>query len=62
MLAVPLAYLGSVLFGLYGIFAGIAAGNALTAVVAWIMSRRILDRAEADITDVEPPAPVPSTA
>jgi len=65
VLAVPLAYLGSVLFGLYGIFVGIAAGNALTGAVAWLMSRRILDRAEAEVRDaatIELETPEPSTA
>lgn len=64
VLAVPLAYLGSVLFGLYGIFAGVAVGNALTAVVAWFMSRRILDRAEAEARtgEVDAPVSLPSTA
>jgi len=63
VLAVPLAYLGSMLFGLYGIFAGVAAGNTLTAVVAWFLGQRILDQAEAEVAaSAEPPTPVPSTA
>ncbi|MEM1032886.1 MAG: MATE family efflux transporter [Myxococcota bacterium] len=56
VLAVPLAYAGSILLGRNGLFVGIALGNAATAAVAWTMSRRILARAEA-----EAPAGAPVT-
>ena len=32
---VPLAYLGSVYFGLFGFFAGAVSGNLLMAMISW---------------------------
>ena len=41
-LAVPLAWLGSVLGDLVGLFLGIAAANAIMGVVAFVYARREL--------------------
>jgi hypothetical protein len=50
-----------VLFGLYGIFGGIAGGNALTAVVALFMVRRLLNDAEQQVSE-RAPNPLPNAA
>lgn len=42
VLALPLAFLGSHLFGLRGLFIGISSGNALISVVAVVLVRRTL--------------------
>jgi len=42
---VPLAYLGGTLYGLRGVFAGVAVSNVLSAVVAMAWVRRVLDHA-----------------
>ena len=39
---VPLAYVGSVYFGLYGFFAGAVCGNLLMAVISWRTFKRAL--------------------
>ncbi len=39
---VPLAYLGSLYFGLYGFFAGAVCGNFLMAMISWRTFRRAL--------------------
>lgn len=44
----PLAYLGSQVYGLKGIFIGIAVGNAVVGVIAYLMVRRFLVRVEAE--------------
>ena len=52
----PLAYLGSKVYGLKGIFIGIAAGNVVVGIIAYLMVQRFLARIEADresrVTDV----------
>ena len=50
VLAVPLAYLGSVLWGLDGVFIGIAAGNVTIGIVAATMISRHLARGAAAMT------------
>ena len=42
----PLAYLGSMVYGLKGIFVGIAAGNAVVGIIAYLMVQKFLMRAE----------------
>lgn len=60
VLAIPLAWLGSTLFGLPGVFLGIAAANLLMGVVAASYARREI-AALADRLDAEaPPAPMPA--
>ena len=44
----PLAYLGSKVYGLKGIFVGITAGNAAIGLIAYLMMRKLLVRLEAD--------------
>ena len=44
----PLAYLGSKVYGLKGIFVGITVGNAAIGVVAYLMIQKLLVRLEAD--------------
>ena len=44
----PLAYLGSKVYGLKGTFIGIAVGNAVIGVVAYLMIQKFLVRLEAD--------------
>ena len=44
----PLAYLGSKVYGLKGIFIGIAVGNAAVGVIAYLMVKKFLVRIEAD--------------
>ena len=44
----PLAYLGSKIYGLKGIFIGIAVGNALVGVIAYLMVQKFLMGIEAD--------------
>lgn len=41
---VPICYLGSVFFGIQGIFWGAVVANILTAIVAYIWFRRLLDK------------------
>ncbi|MYE87881.1 MATE family efflux transporter [Candidatus Poribacteria bacterium] len=56
----PLAYLGSRVYGLKGTFIGIAVGNAVIGIVAYLMMQKFLVRLEADrestITDAIEPA------
>ena len=42
MFYVPLAYLGSLYFGLFGFFAGAVCGNFLMAVISWCTFRHAL--------------------
>ena len=55
----PLAYLGSKVYELKGIFIGIAVGNALVGVIAYLMVQKFLVHIEADresvITDATEP-------
>ena len=55
----PLAYLGSKVYGLKGIFIGIAVGNAVVGVIAYLMVQKFLVHIEADresvITDTAEP-------
>ena len=44
----PLAYLGSKVYGLKGIFVGIAVGNAVVGIIAYLMLRKFLVRIEAE--------------
>ena len=44
----PLAYLGSMVYGLKGIFIGIAAGNAAVGIIAYLMVQKFLVRVETD--------------
>ena len=44
----PLAYLGSKIYGLKGIFVGIAVGNAVVGIIAYLMVQKFLLRIEAD--------------
>ena len=44
----PLAYLGSKVYGLKGIFVGIAVGNAAVGIIAYLMVQKFLLRIEAD--------------
>ena len=44
----PLAYLGSKVYGLKGIFIGIAVGNAVVGIIAYLMVQKFLVRIEAD--------------
>ena len=44
----PLAYLGSKVYGLKGAFIGIALGNAVVGVIAYLMVQKFLLRIEAD--------------
>ena len=44
----PLAYLGSKVYGLKGIFVGIAVGNAAVGVIAYLMVQKFLLRIETD--------------
>ena len=44
----PLAYLGAKVYGLKGIFIGIAVGNAVVGVIAYLMIQKFLMRVEAD--------------
>ena len=41
LLYIPLAFLGSQLWGLKGLFAGAALGNILAGVFAWFLIRRV---------------------
>lgn len=43
----PLAYLGSKVYGLKGIFVGIAVGNAAVGIIAYLMVQKFLVRVEA---------------
>jgi Na+-driven multidrug efflux pump len=43
VLYIPLAWLGSTLWGLTGVFVGASAATVLTGVGAWIWGRRALD-------------------
>ena len=61
-LVLPLAYLGSTVYGLKGIFVGIAVGNAMIGIIAYLMVQKFLVRIETDresaIADaVEPTSP-----
>ena len=40
VLTVPLAYLGSLSWGVNGVFAGVAVANAVSGVMAWVWIRR----------------------
>ena len=44
----PLAYLGSKVYGLKGIFVGIAVGNVVVGIIAYLMVQRFLMRVEAE--------------
>ena len=44
----PLAYLGSKVYGLKGIFIGIAVGNAVVGVIAYLMVKKFLMGIEAE--------------
>ena len=44
----PLAYLGSKAYGLKGIFVGIAVGNAVVGIIAYLMVQKFLARIEAE--------------
>ena len=44
----PLAYLGSKVYGLKGIFVGIAVGNAVVGIIAYLMLQKFLVRLEAE--------------
>ena len=44
----PLAYLGSKVYGLKGLFVGITAGNAAIGLIAYLMMHKLLVRLEAD--------------
>ena len=44
----PLAYLGSKVYGLKGIFIGIAVGNAAVGIIAYLMAQKFLVRVEAE--------------
>ena len=44
----PLAYLGSKVYGLKGIFVGIAVGNAVVGIIAYLMVQKFLLRIETD--------------
>ncbi len=61
VLAVPLAFVGSRLFGLQGLFAGVAVGNLLISVVALWLVRRTLREFHAEppplAAGVDPPLP-----
>ena len=52
----PLAYLGSKVYGLKGTFIGIAVGHAMVGIIAYLMIQKFLVRIEADrqqgVTDV----------
>ena len=48
VLVLPLAYLGSKVYGLKGTFIGIAVGNAVIGIVAYLMIQKFLVRIEAD--------------
>ena len=48
VLVLPLAYLGSKVYGLKGTFIGIAVGNAIIGIVAYLMIQKFLVRIEAD--------------
>jgi MATE family, multidrug efflux pump len=44
LIQIPLAFFGSRIFGFTGLIAGIAAGQGITAVIAWFISRKYLSR------------------
>ncbi len=44
VLTVPLAYLGSLMWGVNGVFAGVAVANAFSGVMAWVWIRRHFHR------------------
>ncbi len=44
----PLAYLGSKVYGLKGIFVGIALGNAVVGIIAYLMVQKFLARVETE--------------
>ena len=44
----PLAYLGSKVYGLKGIFIGIAVGNAVVGIIAYLMAQKFLVHVEAE--------------
>ena len=45
----PLAYLGSKMYGLKGIFIGIAVGNGAVGIIAYLMVHKFLVRVEAEL-------------
>ena len=47
-LVLPLAYLGSMVYRLKGIFVGIAVGNAMIGIIAYLMIQKFLVRVETD--------------
>lgn len=62
VLALPLALLGEALFGVEGIFGGLALGNLIAGGVAWWMVRGVVGpdsdlEAEAAVADPEPEPP-----
>lgn len=44
---IPLSWLGSLMFGLPGMFAGLVVANGITAYLAWSWMRRYLGRLQA---------------
>lgn len=63
VLAVPLAWLGSELFGLMGLFFGIAAANVIMGLVAGLYARREISALAAELREDEPdPETVPAVA
>ncbi|HDZ09238.1 MATE family efflux transporter [Pseudohongiella sp.] len=46
---VPLAWIGSMLFGLPGFFGGAVVGNILMAALSWLTFRRVMDRERAQL-------------
>ena len=50
----PLAYLGSKLYGLKGIFIGMAVGNALVGIFSYLMVHKFLFQVEAEIQTSAP--------
>ena len=59
----PLAYLGSIIYGLKGTFVGIAVGHGVIGIIAYLMIRKSLVRIDADresaTTEMIEPIPSP---
>jgi len=47
VLTVPLAYCGSLVWGVEGIFAGVAIANSISGILAWVWFKRILKQCQA---------------
>jgi putative MATE family efflux protein len=47
VLTVPLAYCGSLVWGVEGIFAGVAIANSLSGILAWVWFKRVLKQFQA---------------